>query len=120
MKVIYVSAHEIGTMRNTALSETDTVEYVIRTDIDLPDYIKNINPAIPLHEYIAMLLKKNHQFRLPDGTRLRYNGYDKKGHILLSTPDGKTKRLWATLEVKFFLALKALYTLALYLTTPTP
>ena len=118
-RIIYIGPDKVASIKNTKTAKTEKQTYIVKIDVDLPEYAKNVNPTIPIHEYIAMLIEREHKFRLPDGTELVYNGYDRKGRILFMPPNGKTKRLSATLEYKYILYVKAIHTLALYLSTPT-
>ena len=87
-------------------------------NVDLPSYVLNVDPSISFVDYLVMLLEMGHGFRLLNGERLVYNGFDSRGHVLFRGGDGKTYRFSATLERRFLALKKVLYALVAYFSTP--
>ena len=59
-------------------------------NVDLPAYVLNVDPGLSFVDYLIMLLDMGHVFRLPNGDRLVYNGFDPKGHVLFRGSDGRS------------------------------
>ena len=112
-----ISLPNIELTKKWSLKTPYRIEYV---NVPLPSYVLYIDPQLPMIKYITMLMERGHRFRLLDGTELNYNGSDPTGMPRFITRDRKrTYSVSSTLEYKFMVLKKTMYTIALYLATPT-